>query len=129
MMRELLPYYVSRAILAGFVGWLISTGHGLWVGILMGGILYAGFIWYAHSGWYLIDTTHPLSPLRRDARGNAIRDRAVVISVVVAGLLFVNLRILERVFSFEIPIGIGSIALITGTAMYFVVTIFLFTRR
>ena len=125
-MRELIPYYVSRAILAALLGWLASTVQGLLVGILMGGFLYAGFIWYAHSGRYLIDTTTPLFPLRRDYRGNVIRDRAVVTSVGVAGLLFFILTILETVFSFEIQIG--SIALAAGIATYFVVTNFLFTR-
>ena len=127
MKRELIPYYVSRAILAVLVGWYASTIKGLGAGIVMGGIMFAGFLWYAHSGRYLIDTTHPLYPLRLDARGNAIRDRAVRTGVGVAGLVILLFLILEWVFSLEMPSR--SIALLVGVVTYFVVTNFLFTRR
>ncbi len=51
----------------------------------------SGFLWYAHSGRYLIDPSKPLFPLRRDDRGNAIRDRALAVSVSVGGLSYLVL--------------------------------------
>ncbi len=88
-MRELIPYYISRALLAALAGWFAASIRGPLAGIVMGTFIFAGFIWYAHSGWYLIDTTHPLSPLRRDARGSTIRDSAVVTAISVTGPLYV----------------------------------------
>lgn len=127
MIKELIPYYISRVVFAALLGWFASSEKGLLIGILMGGFLYAGFLWYAHSGRYLIDITTPLFPLRRDYRGNVIRDRALVTSVGVAGLLFFLFAILETIFS--LGFQIGRIALITGIATYFIVTNLLFVRN
>ena len=127
MKRELIPYYVSRAFLSALLGLLISSGNGTWMGVLLGLAVYVGFIWYAHSGRYLVDTTNPLFPLRRDARGMAIRDRAVVISVGIGGFAYLGLSIASHIFSMSAPIGSWAFAL--GVVAYFVITNLLFIKQ
>ena len=127
MKRELIPYYVSRAFLSALVGLLISSGNEIWMGVLLGLAVYIGFIWYAHSGRYLIDTTTPLFPLRRDARGMAIRDRAVVISVAIGGLTYFGLSIASQLF--PINAHIWSWAFGLGVLAYFAISNWLFIKQ
>jgi len=127
MKRELIPYYISRAFLSALVGLLISSGNGIWMGVLLGLVVYIGFIWYAHSGRYLIDTTTPLFPLRRDARGMAIRDRAAAISVAIGGLAYLGLSIASQLF--PIKAHIGSWALALGMLAYFAISNWLFIKQ
>lgn len=127
MKRELIPYYLSRAVLSAVFGYLVSSGAGPVLGALLGGLVFCGFLWYAHSGRYLIDTRSPLFPLRRDARGNAIRDRAVVVAVGVAGVMYAALAILARLLA--IPSSIAGLALVAGVVSYFAVSNWLFIQR
>jgi hypothetical protein len=126
MKTKLIPYYLSRAVLSALLGWFMAYNLTPWVGVLTGTLTFAGFLWYAHSGRYLIDPSHPLTPLRRDTRGSAIRDRAVVIAVGVAGLVYFALFLLGLVVS--LPAGIGAWALIAGVVAYFAVTNWLFVK-
>ncbi|HLC03651.1 MAG TPA: hypothetical protein VJK02_11485 [Anaerolineales bacterium] len=127
MNRALIPFYVSRALLSALFGYLISTGAGITLGALMGALTFVGFLWYAHSGRYLVDTSSPLFPLRRDARGNAIRDRSVVVSLALAGLSYAVLAILSRALPLQ-P-SIGWLAIIVGVVTYFALSNWLFIRR
>jgi len=127
MKRDLIPYYVSRAFLSVLIGLLISSGKEIWLGVLLGLTVFIGFIWYAHSGRYLVDTTHPLFPLRRDARGMAIRDRAVVISVGIGGLAYFGLSIASQLF--PIKPNIGSWAFASGVVAYFAISNCLFIKQ
>jgi len=127
MNRVLIPYYVSRAFLSVFFGYLVSTSAGLMTGGVLGGLTFLGFLWYAHSGRYLIDYSTPLFPLRRDDRGNSIRDRAVVVSVTVGGLSYLALSILAHLLSINLSLGWLAIAL--GVVCYFLVSNWLFLKR
>jgi hypothetical protein len=127
MNRALIPYYVSRAILSALFGYVISTGAGATLGASMGALTFVGFLWYAHNGRYLIDTSTPLFPLRRDDRGSAIRDRAVVTSVAIAGVTYAALGLLSR--GLPIPLSIGWLAIVVGVVSYFVVSNWLFMKR
>ena len=126
MKRELLPYYISRAILAALMGWFMSLQLGLWVGIGTGVLIYAGFLWYAHSGFYLVDASHPLLPLRRDARGTTIRDKAVLAAVVAGMGFYLAIFLVNTIFHTAIPNG--PIPLAVGIVTYFVTTQWLFIR-
>jgi hypothetical protein len=127
MKRVLIPYYVSRAVLSALLGAaFVLGGQPWWLGVLMAAVLFAGFLWYAHSGRYAIDPSTPLTPLRRDERGNAIRDRAVVWAVVVGGVLFAALSLAGTVF--QVTIAAGSLAMLSGVITYFAVTNWLYTR-
>ncbi len=127
MNRALTPYYLSRALLSALFGYLISTGAGLAVGAILGCLTFLAFVWYAHSGRYLVDTSTPLFPLRRDARANAIRDRSLVVAVALAGLTYALLAILSRAFALQ-P-SIGWLAIVVGVVCYFALSNWLFIRR
>jgi ABC-type antimicrobial peptide transport system permease subunit len=128
MRRELLPYYVSRLVLSSLFGVVFALSAGSWwMGLAAGLLVFAGFIWYAHSGHYMIDPSRPLAPLRRDERGKAIRDRAVVAGVVVGGLVYAALGLLRLIL--ELPPNLGGWALLSGAVTYFVASHWLYARR
>jgi hypothetical protein len=127
MKRKLLPYYLSRALLAGLLGYAISTGAGIWLGIIIGLVVFAGFVGYAHSGWFLVDSRNPLFPLRRDARGKAIRDRAIVLAVGIGGLAYFILSVISMVTPLQPQAG--SLSLTLGALSYFFISFWLFIRQ
>lgn len=126
MNRNLIPYYVSRALLSAVFGWFLSLNLGLWAGLLIGLAIYAYFIWQALSGRYLVNPSSPLFPFRRDDRSSAVRDKAVVVSVAIAGVIFFAASMAA---SF-LPIGnqAGLIALVIGVITYFVTSNWLLVR-
>ncbi len=129
MKRELLPYYLSRAVIAAALGVLLVVlgGNDWWFGVLIGLLVYAGFIWYAHSGHYLIDSSTPLTPLRRDERGKDIRNRALVLAVAVGGVTIALISMAGLLFS--VPSQLGSIALLLAFVTYFAASEWMFARR
>jgi hypothetical protein len=125
--RALLPYYLSRALMSALLGLALALGGGAWwLGALIGALTYAGFLWYAHSGFYLVDTSRPLAPLRRDERGKAIRDRAAVAALAVGGVAFAALSLLGQTVS--LPLNAATWALLVGVIAYFVVSNWLYLR-
>lgn len=127
MKRELIPYYLSRAVIAAVLGLLfVLSGNAWWFGLLIGLLVYAGFIWYAHSGHYLIDTSKPLTPLRRDERGKDIRNQALVLAVVVGGVTIALLSLAGRLLS--LPSQLGPIALLVAFVTYFAASEWMFAR-
>ncbi|MCD6577326.1 MAG: hypothetical protein J7K66_04845 [Anaerolineaceae bacterium] len=117
MKRELIPYTISRAVISALLGILFSFSNSVWMGILIGSLTFFGFIWYAHSGWFLIDTTTPLTPLRRDARGKEIRNRALVIAVAAGGLVYGISALLNQIL--PLSNNMDGWALIAGGIIYF----------
>jgi len=128
MKRELIPYYISRAILsAGLGAFLVLAGRQpWWAGLAMGGLVFAGFLWYAHSGRYLIDLSTPLTPLRRDARAKDVRNRAAVLAVGVGGVSYALLILLGLLV--PVPPHLGVWALLLAVLVYFVASSWLFAR-
>jgi len=120
MKRELIPYYISRAAISILIGLLMASSNGLWSGVLFGIFVFVVFVWYAHSGRYLIDTANPLNPLKRDTRGKEIRNRALVIAVAVGGLVYGVSAFLKQILS--LPYNMDTWALIAGAAIYFTVS-------
>jgi len=128
MKREWLPYYISRGVLSAILtGVLILGGSEVWLSLLMGVLVFAGFLWYAHHGPYLVDLSQPLAPLRRDTRGEFIRDRAVVTAVVAGGLAYFVLWLL-RLF-FPLPQDLGALAMTIGVLVYFVASQWYFAKH
>jgi hypothetical protein len=113
--------------LSAALGWFLSVNLGAWVGVLAGAAVLTGFLWYAHSGQYLVEPERPIFPLRRDERGRRVRDRAVVASVAIAGIAFLVLWILARILS--IRDQITSLALVIGVVAYFAVSHWLFVHE
>jgi len=68
-----------------------------------------------------------LFPLRRDARGKAIRDRAVVWAVVVGGLSYALLSLGSLVFS--LTWRAGWLAFLAGVIAYFIVSNWLYVHQ
>ena len=125
MNKEWLPYYLSRAVLSiAFALAFIHLGGLVWLGIVLGMLSFAGFIWYAHGGHYVVDFFSPLMPLRRDARGKAIRDQAVVAAVTVGGVAFFLLFLARNLLGWHF--NLDSIALLVGVITYFVVSNYLY---
>lgn len=120
MKRELTLYYISRAVMAVVFGYLVASSSSIWLGVLLGSITFVGFIWYAHSGWYLIEPSTPLYPLRRDKRGEAIRDKAVLMAVTAAFLFYAVFSRIAGIFSLAVPVG--SWAFVLGSITYFAVS-------
>jgi hypothetical protein len=118
MNARLIPYYLSRAVLSAALGLVLSLG-GLpwWAGASLGLATFLLFIWYAHSGRYLVDTSQPLTPLRRDERARNLRDRALRWAVVV-GLLSFGLINLAQLW-LPLPPEVGALAVLAGVAAYF----------
>ena len=127
MNRALIPYYASRALLSALLGYVISSAAGALAGAILGLVTFLGFLWYAHSGRYLVDTSSPLFPLRRDDRGSAIRDRSVVVAVTIAGLTYAVLSVLSALLQLQAPIGWLAIAV--GVVSYFAASNWLFLKR
>lgn len=95
MKRELTLYYISQAVLSLlFATLMVGSGDfAWWYGAIISVVMFAGFVYYAHSGHYLIDTSTPLAPLRRDPRARQVRDRALVMAVAVGGVSFAALSL------------------------------------
>jgi hypothetical protein len=104
----------------------LMAGQPWWAAAGIGVLMFAGFLWYAHNGHYLVDTSKPLMPLRRDERGAAIRDRALVLAVAVGGVLLAALALLNFALGIAIPV---VWAILVGVATYFAMSQWYFMRQ
>jgi len=117
MKKVYLPYYISRAALsAGFS--LLAFGF-TWQAALAGLVLFGLFLLYLHSGWFTVDTSRPLTPLRRDARAQEAQRRALIAAVMAGLLAFFFLPTLVR--SLGLAIQGTSLALPAAVLTYFAV--------
>ena len=121
MRRDLLPYYVTRALLsAGFAGLI---GGLTWKAALAAVAMFAGFVIYASSGWFVVDPRRPLLPLRRDERGRQIQHRALQLAVTAGCVGFVVLEAAA-----PLAWTAGRIALSLAIVTYFVTQFTLLAR-
>lgn len=86
MRRDLLPYYLSRAALS--IMFPILVGGISWSAALIALALFTMFILYAHSGWFRVDTSHPLTPIRRDERALLVQRKALIAAIAVAFVVY-----------------------------------------
>ena len=124
MKRQFLPYYVSRAVLSLAVSLLVL---GLtWKALALAAFFFSLFVLYLHSGWFRVDPTQPLFPLRRDERGREIQRKALI-AALVSGLAF--LLILTAIpFNSPLPLAAGPMALSLSICIYFATQFVLFAR-
>jgi hypothetical protein len=108
MKKEFLPYYISRFILS--VAFSILVWHFTWMAFLMTFVFFGLFLHYLHSGWFSIDLSTPLYPLRRDSHGQAIQRKALIVAVVLGLLLYI----------FAGSLISGQIALSISIVVYFI---------
>ena len=123
MKREFLPYYVSRFILSSIFG-ILMLGIN-WKALILTLVFFGLFLLYLHSGWFSVDLTNPLLPLRRDSRGQLIQRRALIILIVVGVFTYFSLRQLSNIFglsfiSGNIAFAIAIIAYFTSQFLLFI---------
>lgn len=88
MNKNMLPYYISRAIFSiAFGGLFYVTGGSLWSSAGIGTVLLALFLWAPHCGRYAVHPEYGVTALRRDERSQVINDKAARNAFVVVMLL------------------------------------------
>ena len=111
MNRQYIPYYLSRGALSLAISFLV---FGLfWKSFVISIFFFGLFLLYLHSGWFQVDLTNPIFPLRRDPRGYEIQRKALISSILTGVLLFIFLT--------AIPLStlIYSIIFIISILVYF----------
>jgi hypothetical protein len=87
MSKSFGPYYASRALLSAAFSMLV---FGLsWKALVMAGVVFALFLVYLHSGWFGVDPSNPLFPLRRDERAREAQRKALVAATLAGAMGFV----------------------------------------
>jgi hypothetical protein len=124
MKKDFLPYYISRAILS--IVFSIAVLGLSWKAVLLAFLFFGGFLLYLHSGWFSVDLKTPLTPLRRDAHGQLIQRKALILAVVVGLLLY--LVSVELSGYPVLALILGNLALPIGIIVYFVAQFTLFTK-
>jgi hypothetical protein len=125
--QRLMPYYATRALISLLFGlWAAAAWNTGFGGLLFGALLFAGFLWYAHGGWYQLDLSTPLYPLRRDERGQAIRNQALVAAIAVGGVVFALASVLAPALALNV--SAGGLALLGAVGGYAAVTIWRFVQ-
>ncbi|CAG0960518.1 hypothetical protein ANAEL_00600 [Anaerolineales bacterium] len=109
MKKEFLPYYISRFILSAVFS--ILVWRFTWIAAFMTFVFFGLFMLYLHSGWFSIDLSTPLYPLRRDSHGQMVQRKALIVAVVLGMLLY----------AFAGSLISGQIALSISIVVYFIV--------
>jgi hypothetical protein len=123
MKKELLPFYISRAILSSIFSILVMGFT--WKALLLAMMFFGGFLLYLHSGWFSVDLSHPFTPLRRDPRGLEIQRKALIASVVLGMLIYLLSSPLSGLIGFALT---GNIAISMSVVTYFATQFILFAR-
>jgi hypothetical protein len=124
MKKAFVPYYVSRALLSVLFS-LVVFGLS-WKALLAAVVFFALFLLYLHSGWFRVDPSRPLTPLRRDERAKEAQRKALIAAVVVGMLLYVCLPLVNT--RLGLSILSGPISLSLGVLTYFVTQFILLAR-
>ena len=124
MRKEFLPYYLSRAALSAGFGLLV---FGLtWKAALLAALFFCLFLLYLHSGWFVVDSANPLTPLRRDERAQGIQRKALIAAVVVGLLTYILQPFLANLA--DLPLLTVNLALPLAVLAYFVVQFVMLSR-
>jgi len=124
MKKEFSLYYVSRAALSLVLAFAVC---GLtWKALLLAAFFMALFVLYLHSGWFQIDASRPLFPLRRDDRGREVQRKALIAALVSGVALF--LILLATPLGAAPAESAGPLAMVFGSCVYFATQFFLFAR-
>jgi len=120
MNRQFLPYYISRAVLSLGIPLLILGFT--WKALVLAAVFFGLFLLYLHTGWFRIDPSQPLFPIRRDDRGREVQRKALIaalVSGVAFFLLFVAIRSGVPLSSAAAPLAV-SVSVIIYFATEFV---------
>jgi hypothetical protein len=124
MNKNFIPYYVSRAGLS--IVFAILVMGFTWKAALLAVVLFGLFLLYLHSGWFRIDPSQPLTPIRRDDRGKDIQRKALIAAVVAGMFMYVILTLVTGAGGLSLMAG--QLALSLGVLTYFVTQFALFAR-
>lgn len=115
MKEEFFPYYISRFVLS--VVFSILVWQFTWMAALMAFVFFGLFLLYLHSGWFSIDLSTPLYPLRRDSHGKEVQRKALIFAVTLSLLLYTFAVPLSNFIG--TPLISGHTALSVGIITYF----------
>ena len=124
MKKIFLPYYVSRGILSALIAYVVFGAS--WLALLAAIALFALFSLYLHSGWFRVDPSQPLTPLRRDERARALQRKSLIAAIVIGLLLYIFLPLLNP--RLGVSILPGPVSLSLGVLTYFVTQFFLLAK-
>ncbi len=124
MKKEFLPYYISRFILSAVFS--ILVWGFTWTAALMTIVFFGLFLLYLHSGWFSVDLSTPLYPLRLDSHGREVQRKALIFAVTLSLLLYTFAVPLSNFTG--IPLISGHIALSVGIITYFIAQFALFIK-
>lgn len=124
MKKEFLPYYISRFILSAVVS--ILVWHFTWMAFLMTFVFFGLFLLYLHSGWFSIDLSTPLYPLRRDSHAKEVQRKALILAVTLSLLLYTFAIPLSNFIG--IPLISGHTARSVGIITYFLAQFTLYIK-
>jgi len=116
MKKEYIPYYISRALLSAAFALLVF--RFTWQAAVFGLVIFALFLLYLHSGWFRIDLSQPLFPLRRDDRGASIQRKALIFAIVAGVLVYLVLS--QTPLFIGIQAASGSLAFSIAVLTYFI---------
>lgn len=116
MKKEYIPYYISRAVLSAAFALLVF--RFTWQAAVFGLVIFGLFLLYLHSGWFRVDLSQPLFPLRRDDRGASIQRKALIFAIFTGALVYLVLS-QTPLFS-GIQAASGSLALAIAVLIYFI---------
>ncbi len=121
-MTSTFAYYVTRALVSAALGIVFALAGVPWWGALIVAVgAFALFVWAPRSGRYLVQPKGGATPLRHDERTAAVRNQAArngfvgVMLALAAATLYFGL-----IVPGDIPVGVASVTLALGVAIYFV---------
>ena len=124
MKKQFWPYYVSRILLS--IVFAASVVGFNWKTIVIAAVSFGFFLFYLHSGWFAIDASNPLFPIRRDSRGQLIQRKALIIALATGLFTHFLLTLVSA------PLGVttlpGNTAFILAIIVYFSSQFLLFSK-
>jgi hypothetical protein len=79
-----------------------------------------------HSGWFCVDPSHRLTPIRRDERARQIQRKALIAAVAMGLLIYGILT--QATDLLDLSLVAGPLALSLGVITYFVTQFVLLAR-
>lgn len=114
-------YYISRAVVSAFFGWLfVLAGSTWWTGALVGALAFLWFLAAPRLGRYAVDPDRGFMALQRDERTSAIHNTAArnafVICMLAAGgvVLYAASQSMPAV-----PVALFQALLALGALVYY----------
>jgi hypothetical protein len=121
-MSGMRAYYFSRSLISIAFGLVVVlTGEPWWMGVALGALAFAYFLWAPRSGRYSVHPELGVTALRRDEQTQMINDKAARNAFVVLGLALAGLSIYYgSILATSVPVALLNTTLILGIAVYFI---------